>query len=37
MQSIVADAAPLLIGAVLTGIGVAGGGVVVKSASKRVK
>ena len=37
IERIVADAAPLLIAAVLTGIGVAVGGVVVKSASKRVK
>ena len=37
IERIVADAAPLLIGAVLTGIGVAVGGVAVKSASKRVK
>ena len=34
IETIVADAAPLLIGAVLTGIGVAVGGVVVKRASK---
>ena len=37
IETIVADAAPLLIGAVLTGIGVAVGSVAVKSASKRVK
>ena len=37
IETIVADAAPLLIGAVLTGMGVAVGGVVVKSASKRVR
>jgi len=34
IETIVADAAPLLIGAVLTGIGVAVGGVAVKSTSK---
>ena len=34
IERIVADAAPLLIAAVLTGIGVAVGGVVVKRASK---
>ena len=37
IETIVADAAPLLIGAVLTGIGVAVGSVSVKSASKRVR